>query len=905
ESMNEDVFCEISEEYYKTNEGNDHFSAAEHVLNNLPETLDLNYIVEEKNKLKKQLFVVSKKVSDIILQNQKSYAEELQRVTELQSCLSDTIKVCTKGRQKFDVVKKSLTYSRLGIIASYNRREVLKSLLNSLQTIKTLQKTDIRLRELIEDDENYSGAIQLCLECQKVVNSLKHYKCVSELSAKLQDTLEMTEEQIDGTLSKICTAFNSETYSKLQTAYKLLGKTQPSMDQLLMHFATAIHDKAFGIVLGYVELCASKESGNFQKKSYNELSQYVTSECFIPCLTSLNKALWDIMLNYKRVLYWHSCHENSPEEETVNGVEESNEEDVEASFNKKFVRQKLDHGLGRIWQEVQQKLKILFKNHDLSVYNFDEFILILKTARKMIDIGIEFCGSKSEELEETLHKQTVNYFRHYHQIRMEELKMFLENESWEICPIKSTFNLKHLQEFKFLKEVKKLSKSVTTPFSSPQREFAFYFTKEILSNTSISQTPFDAPFQTNGSVDSEEIYETKNNTVDSDDDIPEELKQEIIEEDENTEKSSSINNDDLPAETEGDIVTTTTLNVLRLIGKYMQIMCILHPIAFDVLLCIFHLFDYYFYAVYKFFGEDMTRISESYVSKKLKLALSRIQNNLIMDANTEIQDSNMKFTSPSLSPTVHLSSKEKLYGLPERAIGVESLIFLAKQFTDLRNHLESVIPLPKRPFLEQYFDQTVAIASDLRATVYMYVAVKSIDYEQILSSMSAIRWDVKEIMSQHNPYVDLLLRELQIFSLRMKDSCKQKSLTLPAEAKNILWEHVLKLANRTFVEGFAQAKKCTPEGRALMQLDYQQFLTKVEGMTSIKPIPEKELVEEYIKAYYLTEAALEQWIKNRNEYTTKQLTSLINCVTVDNKKGRNRLLSMIDVGAMSQPTPIN
>lgn len=30
------------------------------------------------------------------------------------------------------------------------------------------------------------------------------------------------------------------------------------------------------------------------------------------------------------------------------------------------------------------------------------------------------------------------------------------------------------------------------------------------------------------------------------------------------------------------------------------------------------------------------------------------------------------------------------------------------------------------------------------------------------------------------------------------------------------------------------AKKCTNEGRALMQLDYTQFLNKVEKMTTVK-----------------------------------------------------------------------
>ena len=41
------------------------------------------------------------------------------------------------------------------------------------------------------------------------------------------------------------------------------------------------------------------------------------------------------------------------------------------------------------------------------------------------------------------------------------------------------------------------------------------------------------------------------------------------------------------------------------------------------------------------------------------------------------------------------------------------------------------------------------------------------------------------------------------------------------ESRNILWELASLAASFIFVEGFANAKKCSNEGRALMQLDYR------------------------------------------------------------------------------------
>lgn len=62
-----------------------------------------------------------------------------------------------------------------------------------------------------------------------------------------------------------------------------------------------------------------------------------------------------------------------------------------------------------------------------------------------MEVGEEFCGSKSEELQDSIRKQSFNYFKNYHTSRLEELKIFLENESWEICPVKSKFDILQLQ----------------------------------------------------------------------------------------------------------------------------------------------------------------------------------------------------------------------------------------------------------------------------------------------------------------------------------------------------------------------------------------------------------------------------------------------------------------------------
>ncbi|XP_010568604.1 PREDICTED: coiled-coil domain-containing protein 132 isoform X3 [Haliaeetus leucocephalus] len=849
----QEIINSIEEVYFS----NDSFDIVKYELERLPPVLSLQELEEYRDKLKQQQAAVSKKVADLILEKQPAYVQELERVTSLQTGLQLAAVICTNGRRHLNIAKEGFTQTSLGLLANQRKRQLLIGLLKSLRTIKTLQRTDVRLSEMLEE-EDYPGAIQLCLECQKAASTFKHYSCISELNSKLQDTLEQIEEQLDVALSKICKNFDISHYTKVQQAYRLLGKTQTAMDQLHMHFTQAIHNTVFQVVLGYVELCAGNTDTKFQKLQYKDLCTHITSDSYIPCLADLCKALWEVMLSYYRTMQWHENHDQdeavavSSDGSNVIGTEEN-------SFDRSYVKKKLEHGLSRIWQDVQLKVKTYLLGTDLSNFKYDDFIFVLDVTSRLMQVGEEFCGSKSEVLQESIRKQSVNYFKTYHRTRLEELRMFLENETWELCPVKSSFSILQLH------------------YESDEQEKSAY------------------------------------QEYDSDSDVPEELKRDYVDEQTGDAPVKSVSRETLRSRKRSDynlnkvnapILTNTTLNVIRLVGKYMQMMNILKPIAFDVIHFMSQLFDYYLYAVYTFFGRNDTFESTGLglSSSRLRTTLNRIQESLIdleVSADptgtlTAAEERKEKVPSPHLSHLVVLTSGNSLYGLAERVVATESLVFLAEQFEFLQPHLDAVMPAAKKPFLQQFYSQTVSTASELRKPVYWIVAAKAIDYEQMLLLMANVKWDVKEIMSQHNIYVDALLKEFEEFNRRLNEVSKRVRIPLPVS--NILWEHCIRLANRTLVEGYANVKKCSNEGRALMQLDFQQFLMKLEKLTDIRPIPDKEFVETYIKAYYLTENDMERWIKEHREYSTKQLTNLVNvCLGSHiNKKARQKLLAAID-----------
>lgn len=155
--------------------------------------------------------------------------------------------------------------------------------------------------------------------------------------------------------------------------------------------------------------------------------------------------------------------------------------------------------------------------------------------------------------------------------------------------------------------------------------------------------------------------------------------------------------------------------------------------------------------------------SDSLYSPKLKLSLARIRETLIISENDTMEENGNanydKVRQPQLSSIVNLSQPEKLHGLTERIVAVESLIFLGQQYESLRPYLEHLIASsPQRGFLHQFYMQTIASAVDLRKPIYMAVTSQAFDVANILNLMSKVNWEVTDVMSQHSNYIDTLIQ---------------------------------------------------------------------------------------------------------------------------------------------------
>jgi hypothetical protein len=147
------------------------------------------------------------------------------------------------------------------------------------------------------------------------------------------------------------------------------------------------------------------------------------------------------------------------------------------------------------------------------------------------------------------------------------------------------------------------------------------------------------------------------------------------------------------------------------------------------------------------------------------------------------------------------SSTSVLYGLPQRIVAAESLVFLAEQFDFLLPYLKLMIPEDRHKFLTEFYSQTVQVTHELRIPIYHNVSANVLDYMTIALMISKVNWEIGEILTQHNIYVDTLANELQAFRNRC-NHINEQLVPIPKAVYKTLWDQILDKIFYTMVEGY-------------------------------------------------------------------------------------------------------
>ncbi|KAM1116020.1 hypothetical protein TB2_006485 [Malus domestica] len=588
-----------------------------------------------------------------------------------------------------------------------------------------------------------------------------------------------------------------------------------------------------------------------------------------------------------------------------------------------FVSQTLQRGRKNLWQLTATRVSVLLSSASVSSASIHQFLKNYEDLGVFILAGEAFCGIEAADFRQKLKAVCENYFLAFHRQNIHALKMVLEREIWLILPPDT------VQEITF-PGLAGDGAPIIVPSEGNSNARVLHSDKSTrVVDTGAKKSGFSNwlrngnPFLLKLAHTSKEGLKWNSTTGESDGNFSERLGDKVSPQNSDSSHSNGANfvseeeNEDLLADfidedsqlpsriskprlsrnqslhyNDGEIIAQTgsSICLLRSMDKYARLMQKLEIVNVEFFKGICQLFEVFFHFVFETFAQQNNNAggkgSPDPINYRLKTALSRIQ-----------QDCDQWIKSPSSSSTSLNSSYTDItpmsppsntpgtsFGLKERCAGADTITLVARILHRSKAHLKTMLLQNNAAVVEDFYAHLVDAVPYLVEHIHRTTARQLLHINGYVDRIANAKWEVKELGLEHNGYVDLLLGEFKHYKTRLAHGGIRK------EVQDLLLEYGLEIVAQTLIEGLSRVKRCTDEGRALMSLDLQVLINGLQHFVAMNVKPHLQIVEAFIKAYYLPETEYVHWARAHPEYTKNQIVGLINLVaTMKSWKRKTRL----------------
>ncbi|KAK9279860.1 hypothetical protein L1049_013542 [Liquidambar formosana] len=602
-----------------------------------------------------------------------------------------------------------------------------------------------------------------------------------------------------------------------------------------------------------------------------------------------------------------------------------------------YVSQTLQRGRKNLWQLTTSRLSVLLSSAAVCSTSIHQFLKNYEDLNIFILAGEAFCGVEAVEFRQKLKVVCENYYVAFHRQNICALKMVLEKENWlrmppdtiqvisfaglvgDGAPLIVSFdgNSANARALHSNNSADSAENSAKKNGFSHWLESGNPFLKKL---TCTSKECYDSNLL-NGAISGEPdgkvneiLHSDKSSPRNNDvnhmngtssvlEDENEDLLADFIDED--SQLPSRISKPNIPRnhsshwnDEEITAQTGSSLCLLRLMDKYARLMQKLEIINVEFFKGICQLFEIFFLFVFETFGQQNTYPSgkglTDSLNYRLKTALSRITQDCDQWIKPQFSSSsptslNATFTHMDVTPTSPPRtsfghSPSTSFGLKERCAGADTISLVARILHRSKAHLQSMLLQNNATVVEDFYVHLVDSVPDLTEHIHRTTARLLLHINGYVDRIANAKWDVKELGLEHNGYVDLLLGEFKHYKTRLAHGGIHK------EVQDLLLEYGLENVAETLIEGLSRVKRCTDEGRALMSLDLQVLINGLQHFVFVNVKPKLQMVETFIKAYYLPETEYVHWARAHPEYSKNQIIGLINLVaTMKGWKRKTRL----------------
>lgn len=159
------------------------------------------------------------------------------------------------------------------------------------------------------------------------------------------------------------------------------------------------------------------------------------------------------------------------------------------------------------------------------------------------------------------------------------------------------------------------------------------------------------------------------------------------------------------------MITNTSLNIMRLYGKYIKMLSIFRIISTDVIAYLMQLFYFYFYYIYMHFGKDTDNKNQN----SIDVIIKNIRQELFVQSKYNMAE-------PVNSSIKSMRNRQDyLFCISERIVAAESLVFLGQQLENIFPLLSEYLPNGTSKNLNVYLN-ILRETPKMRNHIYMHIS---------------------------------------------------------------------------------------------------------------------------------------------------------------------------------------
>jgi len=839
-----------------------------------------------------ELKVVHKRIKDRfenrIRSNWEEFVKGMMHIQLVKNDMNAITSGCAEARRHLKNTDRALVLANLEVLAHCERKNAYVEVYKLGRMVQRILQDERKLHEAL-DAGRFSDALRLYYSINGALESerTQRLECLRPLRNRFKDGARVILENLQRVLKNVVRKkeFNSTEMRDICTTFKEIGEVARLSESIRVAFSEVLLATCKERLTEQVLTNGEKADG-ISKMKFAQICGEIKVEHFMTTFLTVSSHVSDLLYRFYQVEQ-QVIHFASGE------VKSSADGDDKQQGEFQLIRDEMSVSRQYLWDLIQAKLGDLLQASAIQKskkMKMEQLLVVLHGAQLFTGIGKTFSRSDSKKLEASIKQKCIQYLENFQRTSFEAVKMALEAEMWRSLPVDRDFGVEQIVELNdSIESIKQLHRDATSP---PVKDGEDEKQSEEVKGTQSKAATYQRFLL------GENVFRS----------VLDNVTKKAAKRDE---KQASLSLPGLlftaPRRSRNQkkkpiVLTSASFKLVKYIGQLVQMIECLEPVADEAFNTLMDIFDFYLYTVFVLFGPEMKRFfvdermsnlftgmtekprGKGNQSRKLapppkpkgvtdtryvllKQTVNSINTRLRMNAFAAgVFSREIQRTKPGepicpvhLNPGINLKEESSLFGVLERAVASETLIFMIRVFEHIKGRITKHLPKRQRYKVPKFGKHVQEVSEQFTTYMYRNVTILLMDMGAVHEQVQRAKWNQKKLSTEANGYVRYIVERFKAIS----DTIERLG-GLPPHVEHRLLEETLVYVLEGLVMSWASVSRgkapCSIEGRAQMSLDRSVLGKGIQKLRNFDPLPSFEYVDQFVNAFYLPHKDLMTWV---------------------------------------------